>query len=268
MAVPVAIDTFDAFVAVIATQIASAVKAAAHVVVVFDEPKEMTKAKVATQQKRDRSNTRKAPVCSSDLAPCPTTDDYTLTDLKGVLIEDAGPDATVVYRDGNKMYAQAPVNVQLSWETERRGRASTTPSPKASWTTSKRTSTAMWMSLTFDGIDARGASRPANEARTPGVLSSDPDLWTPLLMRERAVGEGDMKLTDVTNRVHEHAVANPEGPLGMVSLNLLWTIDTDSLLIELLQEAPHRSRWTRDGEDAVSAGSCRGIVVIAKTKHA
>ena len=142
MAVPVAIDTFDAFVAVIATQIASAVKAAAHVVVVFDEPKEMTKAKVATQQKRDRSNTRKAPVCSSDLAPCPTTDDYTLTDLKGVLIEDAGPDAIVVYRDGNKMYAQAPVNVQLLMETERRGRASTTPSPKASWTTSKRISMA------------------------------------------------------------------------------------------------------------------------------
>ena len=249
MAVPVAIDTFDAFVAVIATQIASAVKAAAHVVVVFDEPKEMTKAKVATQQKRDRSNTRKAPVCSSDLAPCPTTDDYTLTDLKGVLIEDAGPDAIVVYRDGNKMYAQAPVNVQLLMgnRAARSRFHDAVAQGVLDYIKENIDGNGMW-SLTFDGIDARGASRPANEARTPGVLSSDPDLWTPLLTRERAVGEGDMKLTDVTNRVHEHAVANPEGPLGMVSLNLLWTIDTDSLLIELLQEA---FRTGRDGPATV-----------------
>lgn len=245
MAVPVAIDTFDSFVAVIATQIASAVKAAAHVVVVFDEPMEMTKAKVATQQKRDRSNTRKAPVCSSDLAPCPTTDDYTLTDLKGVLIEDADPDATVVYRDGNKMYAQAPVNVQLLMgnRAARSRFHDAVAQGVLDYIKDNIDGNGTW-SLTFDGIDARGASRPSGEARVPGVLSSDPDLWTPLLARERAVGEGDMKLTDVTNRVHEHAVANPDGPLGMVSLNLLWTIDTDSLLIELLQEA---FRTGRDG---------------------
>ena len=245
MAVPVAIDTFDSFVAVIATQIASAVKAAAHVVVVFDEPKEMTKAKVATQKKRDRSNTRKAPVCSSDLAPCPTTDAYTLTDLKGVLVEDAGPDAAVVYRDGNKMYAQAPVNVQLLMgnRAARSRFHDAVAQGVLDYIQENIDGNGMW-SLTFDGIDARGASRPSDEARVPGVLSSDPDLWTPLLARERAVGEGDMKLTDVTNRVHDHAVANPDGPLGMVSLNLLWTIDTDSLLIELLQEA---FRVGRDG---------------------
>lgn len=249
MAVPVAIDTFDSFVAVIATQIASAVKAAAHVVVVFDEPMEMTKAKVATQQKRDRSNTRKAPVCSSDLAPCPTTDDYTLTDLKGVLIEDADPDATVVYRDGNKMYAQAPVNVQLLMgnRAARSRFHDAVAQGVLDYIKENIDGNGTW-SLTFDGIDARGASRPSDEARVPGVLSSDPDLWTPLLARERAVGEGDMKLTDVTNRVHDHAVANPDGPLGMVSLNLLWTIDTDSLLIELLQEA---FRTGRDGPATV-----------------
>ena len=245
MAVPVAIDTFENFVAVIATQIASAVQAAAHVVVVFDEPEEMTKAKVATQQKRDRSATRKAPVCSSDLAPCPTTDAYTLADLKGVLVEDAGPDATVVYRDGNRMYAKAPVNVQLLMGN-RAARArfhDAVADGVLEYIKENIDGNGSW-SLTFDGIDARGASRAPTEARTPGVLSSDPDLWTPLLTRERPVGEGDLKLTDVTNRVHDHAVANPNGALGMVSLNLLWTIDTDSLLIELLQEG---FRVARDG---------------------
>ena len=119
----------------------------------------------------------------------------------------------MVYRDGNKMYAQAPVNVQLLMGNRAARSRFHDAVAKGVLDTSKRTSMATGCEPTFDGIDARGASRPANEARTPGVLSSDPDLWTPLLMRERAVGEGDMKLTDVTNRVHEHAVANPEDPL-------------------------------------------------------
>ena len=69
-------------------------------------------------------------------------------------------------------------------------------------------------SLSFDGVDARGAgNRPAYAARSVGVLSSaDPDFWVPLLAREEPIGEGDLKLTDVTAKVHAHAAQNPEGP--------------------------------------------------------
>ena len=91
-------------------------------------------------------------------------------------------------------------------------------------------------SLTFDGIDGRGADRPQSEQRNAGILSSNADVWATVLQREHPVGEGDLKLTDVCDRVHKTAMRDPEGPLGSVVLNLIQTIDTDSLLIELMQE--------------------------------
>ena len=81
--------------------------------------------------------------------------------------------------------------------------------------------------------------------REAGVLSSDPVFWAPLLRRATPIGEGDLKLTDVTQRVHD--AARVEGtPVHGVLLNLVTTIDTDSFVIELLQQ----NRRERRAEEA------------------
>jgi len=249
MGIPAAIDTFDGYVGVIATQLGAAVSAAAHVVVVFDEPEHLTKAKQQEQRKRDAQRSGRTPVSSSDLSACPTTDDYDLAMLKGVRIEDAPEGATVVYTEGYKRYAVPPANTKLLMN-HRAARARFHDAvcvAALEYLQRNMDGNGAW-SLSFDGVDGRGASRPTGTPRELGVLSSDPDLWGPLLARDDPIGEGDLKLTDVTAKVHARAVAEPDGALGMVSLNLLWTIDTDSLLIELMQQARRR---LRDGPEPV-----------------
>ena len=83
--------------------------------------------------------------------------------------------------------------------------------------------------LAFDGLDPRGATRPIGERRVAGILSNDTTL-SEILQRDVSIGEGDLKLTDVHQRVFG-------SPLVEGKLALLWTIDTDSLLIELAAHA-------------------------------
>ena len=97
-------------------------------------------------------------------------------------------------------------------------------------------------SLTFDGVDMRGGERGIGMPREAGVLSSDPVFWKPLLARATPIGEGDLKLTDVTQRVHD-AARQVGTPVRGVLLNLVVTIDTDSLAIELLQQSRRERRW-------------------------
>ena len=96
-------------------------------------------------------------------------------------------------------------------------------------------------SLTFDGIDPRGFAREFNAPREPGILSSDDEFWRELLYRKTPIGEGDLKLTDVAQRVHD-AAKHPSTPVHGVVLNLLVTIDTDSLVIELLKQQARLAR--------------------------
>ena len=58
-------------------------------------------------------------------------------------------------------------------------------------------------SLTFDGVDRRGGDRGIGVPREAGILSTDDAFWQPLLTRTEPIGEGDLKLTDVTQRVHD-----------------------------------------------------------------
>ena len=67
-------------------------------------------------------------------------------------------------------------------------------------------------SLTFDGVDRRGADRGIGVPREAGVLSSDDAFWQPLLTRAEPIGEGDLKLTDATQRVR--SASRVEGSPG------------------------------------------------------
>jgi hypothetical protein len=97
----------------------------------------------------------------------------------------------------------------------------------------------------------RGAERGFDVPRDAGVLSSDDAFWQALLNREVPIGEGDLKLTDVTQRVHD--AARREGtPVHGVLLNLVVTIDTDSFAIELLQQNRRERRAEEDDQNELT----------------
>ena len=81
------------------------------------------------------------------------------------------------------------------------------------------------------------------------MVSSHPELWNPLLERLTPIGEGDLKLSDVTARVHAQRLRAEKTPLDQVSVNLLQTIDTDSFAIELIQQARRAGRTDETDAD-------------------
>ena len=222
MQTPSAVDTFAGYVSVLSNQLNGAIQAGEHVVVVFDEPAAITRAKQEEQRARDARRAPRTPVCSDDLVACPTDDAYQKAALD---VEGFNVRLLINHRAARARFYDA-----LCVATLAHLRANLVGQEDAEW------------SLTFDGVDARGADRPIGDARVAGVLSSHPELWGPVLAREEAIGEGDLKLTDVCHRVYGQRVSNPESPLARVLLNMLWTIDTDSFLIELMQQSRREAR--------------------------
>ena len=75
--IPTSVDTFQGYVSMLGNQIRAAHEAAAHVVVVFDEPNAMTAAKREEQMRRDAQRKPKEIVCSEDLVAGIKDDNYT-----------------------------------------------------------------------------------------------------------------------------------------------------------------------------------------------
>lgn len=221
MQTPTSVDTFAGYVGVLANQLSGAIQAGEHVVVVFDEPAATTKAKQEEQKARDARRAPQTPVCSDDLVACPTDDNY---DKAALDVDGLNVRLLINHRSARARFYDALCVATLAHLKHN------LEGQDAGW------------SVTFDGIDARGADRPICAVRLPGVLSSHPELWEPVLTREEAIGEGDLKLTDVCHRVYGQRVSNPESPLAQVLLNMLWTIDTDSFLIELMQQSRREAR--------------------------
>lgn len=209
---PLSVDTFGGYVQVLSSQIRAAHEAAAHVVVVFDEPAAMTEAKRDEQARRDAQRKPKELVCSDDLVEGITDDRFT-TDM----LHAEGFNAKTLWshRAARARFCDAICVALLRGFVSRNAHRAG--------------------SLTFDGVDARGAERAFDTPRVAQVMSTHQEFWGALLARETPIGEGDLKLTDVTQRVHD-AARTPGALVAGVVLNLVVTIDTDSFAIELLQQ--------------------------------
>ena len=231
---PQSATTYREYVQILVAQIAPAIEAAAHVVVVFDEPRAMTRAKLETQKARDAKSQAQTPVCSEELMACIKTDEFTEEMLRA---EGCNVRLLMDHRAARPRFYDALCAAILAHFVEN-------TSGDAEW------------SLTFDGIDPRGFAREFNAPREPGILSSDDEFWRELLYRKTPIGEGDLKLTDVAQRVHD-AAKHPSTPVHGVVLNLLVTIDTDSLVIELLKQQAHAatSSATAASRSSLRAGA-------------
>jgi len=228
-AIPASVDTFRGYVSILSHQIEEACTAAAHVVVVFDEPDAMTTAKRDEQRRRDEQRQARVPFCSEDLVATIMDDNFSTNDLH---TNGCNAKLLMEFRAARpRFYDAVCVALLMRFRANMIGGA--------------------W-SLTFDGIDWRGADRGFGIPRHAGILSSDEDFWAALLSRPTgAIGEGDLKLTDVTQRVHD--ASRIEGtPVHGVLLNLVVTIDTDSFVIELLQENRRQRRAEEDDRDELT----------------
>ena len=99
--------------------------------------------------------------------------------------------------------------------------------------------------LVFDGIDARGGSRPVGCAREVGMYSNDEKAAT-LLSRPPGspiVAEGDLKITDVES---EMQLLRDSGKFFVsIELVIVCTIDTDSIAIELMHQSAKNAEIER-----------------------
>ena len=205
-------------------------RAASIVVLVFDEPQHVTLAKLAEQQQRDARVTRRRIQCSEDLdvvkGITPTTDNYTLQELQEIQdVHTIKGERKAKPRFFDEVVTQAFERAQAMCKET---------------------------TLILDGIDRRGADRPIGQERNP-VLSgngyNDDGLVTALTQREEPIGEGDLKLAAVQREIRKLV---SEEKLG-VRLHLTWTIDTDSICVELLDEARRRAE---DEDDQVIGLLC------------
>ena len=103
----------------------------------------------------------------------------------------------------------------------------------------------------FDGLDPRGALRGRGEPRVPQIFGSD-DHFATLFARDRPIGEGDLKLAWVQQRVRDLVA---RGTL-QTQLNLTVTIDTDSIAIELMEHARRACVSDEHEQDAVMGALC------------
>ncbi len=213
MQVPQHAASFSAYNGIVANAIRVAMANAKIVVVVFDEPSCMTQAKAEEQRRRDAARTKVSVQFSADITPHPTTDAYTLKELH------ATSDCHVIVRC-------RPARQRFFDQVAREVLATLKRSINK-WAEGGAESVVL-----FDGLDPLGADRPIGQAREPQIFGSDPEVAA-LFQREHDIGEGDLKLLWVEQRV-ETLVR--KGKLD-VDLNITSTIDTDTLAISLLDEA-------------------------------
>ena len=213
-AIPLVVDTFDGYMRIFNGFLKQGFSTADLVIVVFDEPQILTKAKLEEQKKRDAAQKRSAPIFSADLQEkiAPVTDDYGQDEL-----ETSNPHEVMKHRKARMRFFDSVCrSSMMSFEREKSGS----------------------QVLTFDGIDCRGAERPSSAEREPSMYSSDSKVEQLLTRASNSplCGEGDLKLTDICSEIQ--TLKNSDEFFKNIEIAFVSTIDTDSIAIELM----HRSK--------------------------
>ena len=220
MTVPEAVGTIEGFATIIFNQLRDALRAGRTVVVAFDEPAHMTNAKREEQARRDAARKARTVTCSTDMAPCPLTPDFTAAEV------DALGDVHALKNDRkcrSRLYDEVMKRVydRLSiimeqWVTEGGNPPST---------------------LILDGVEPRGCDRPAGEKRVTTMIGTNPEA-VEAFRRETPIGEGDIKLIALENRLRELVDTNPA--FKDYKLALTSTVDTDSFMTMMLDVSKRR----------------------------
>ena len=214
--IPQSVDNFFKYTDVFMGFLTRALDAADLVIVVWDEPEFLTKAKAEEQNKRDAQTKKAQIVCSEDITPLlgPTNDDYVTSAL-----HDHNPQHVVAHRAARARLYDEVV--------------------KTSLTQLDASGTLRQKDILFDGIDPRGADRPIGTPREAEMVGSNSWLET-LMSRKVPIGEGDLKLPDLASQIQY--LRDTDKAFQSIELIVMQTIDTDSIAIELMAAAARRDQ--------------------------
>lgn len=242
MQIPGSVERFVEYVDVVANILRAKLRSATVVVVVFDEPEILTKAKREEQQKRDASRQQPATYHSADIASVPTDDAYDGAALRAV----RNCHEVVASRAARSRFYDA-IGVELVRCLGAELAATATAQAQVG---GAGVSAGV---VVFDGLDPRGAKRPPNAPREVRLFGAGPDVDVVAdALRHGPIGEGDLKLAAIEESVRRvAALPEPErpAPLRAACVHFAVTIDTDSLAIGLLErarldvEAPTRPKF-------------------------
>lgn len=220
MTVPESVGGVRQFANIVYNQVRDALTAAHVVIVAFDEPAHMTKAKKEEQARRDAARRARTVSCSVDMAPCPLKDGFTREDLLQLsdvhLLKADRPCRTRLYDEVVKMIFDRVATVMKQWTANGHDAGV----------------------LLLDGADVRGCDRSLNEPRVVTMVGTDPEI-TAKFARALPIGEGDIKLIALENRLRELIATEPES-YARYTLAITSTIDTDTFVVMLLDVAKRR----------------------------
>ena len=208
MAVPMEVKLYDEYVNYMTRHLMLQMTTARIVIVCFDDPKYVPDAKRATQQKRDAVIHKKKVVCSEDLAPIPTTDNFEHMDL--LAVADCHP----VMR--NRSTRQRFVDDVMMHTFHR------------IYSLIERCE--VEGTLIIEGVDRRGSTRPYGAPRETAQFSTQPHMAA-LLKRRTPIGEGDLVMRDIDRAVREAISRHSFGKIRCIQHH---TVDTDSFPICLM----------------------------------
>jgi len=214
MRIPMSVRTLREFVYCFVAQFMKVVQASHVNVLVFDEPENLTDAKRAEQFARDSAGKARQPTASEDFEGAPPKgDDYLLETLEQVdNVHDIIPHRPAKARFFDEVIRQAYPIIMRKIQAD----------PFLHGTV-----------FIVDGIDPLGATRPIGQQRVPSVWGAEGCALVPEFQRELPIGEGDLKLSWVQQRVRDLV---QQGALD-TRLHMTITIDTDSFAIELCDAA-------------------------------
>ena len=221
MSVPSSVTTLHGLKQKIWRYVEDAIGTTKLTILVYDEPCNMTNAKKLEQARRAASKKKKEIQCSDDVDPCPFTDDYSADDLQKhtniLAVRDKRSCRSRLYDEIAK-YLMGVITEKIQvWNA--------TGNPEHETI------------VIFDGVDIRGCDRPAFASRNVEIVATDPEVAR-LFQRDIPIGEGDLKLQDVEDKIRMHSI--PGELLHGINLVMLSTIDTDSLMISALAVSKRR----------------------------
>jgi hypothetical protein len=229
--IPMAVVDFEGYVRVFSGFISQGLAAADHVFVVWDEPNHVPRAKFDEQRRRDLARAKTVITVSEDLQKdyAPMDDDYGME-----TIGKCNPHDLMANRKARPRFYDAICKRAMTELMSRSGNEGKT--------------------LTYDGIDQRGGSRPTEEERSAGMYSSCDKIETLMTRGEGSapIGEGDLKLTDIEAEIQFY---RNEGKLFKgVEIIFVCTIDTDSIAIELMHQSSKNEAAAASKEEGCETG--------------
>lgn len=220
MAVPADVTSLDEYANIIFNYVRwDAIKTGGLVVIVFDEPENMTLAKKEEQAKRDADKRKKELTCSIDIAPPPLPTEFTRAQLEALGDVSSLPGdrryKCRFYDEVIKRVYERLLGLMEKWRTNGHN-------PGV---------------IIFDGVEPRGCELPAGEKRAPVMLGSNAEM-AEALTRANHIGEGDIKLIALENQLRVLKATNPL--FAPYTLCLTSTVDTDSFMTMLLDVSKRR----------------------------